>query len=88
MTTRKPRKIPKIVVVIWRDASSSLGDPRNAADLHEASEVVVHTVGFLVRRDRKGLYLTTDWDSGDGAMRGIHFIPNGMIQSVRDVPPT
>ena len=75
---RVPEK--KLVLVAWGDAWATLED----FDEAEHEPYVYRTPGWLVRRDKDGITLA--WDLGaDGDTRGEHFIPAGMVVSVKDL---
>lgn len=74
---------PPLVIVEWLDAASSIEDVE-ASSMHTIDKNMTYSAGWLIKRDQKGAYLTSDWlESGE--MRILHFIPNGMIRVVRTV---
>lgn len=48
---------------------------------------VTHSCGYLIRRNDVGAWLVTDWLE-HGEMSALHFVPNGMIRSIKTVPKT
>lgn len=78
------KKEPHIVRVEWLDAASSLGDPSDAEELNSISDFLTVSVGFLVKKSKKGVFLSTDWVEGKGA-GALHFVPNGMLKRMTDL---
>ena len=62
------RPAGSVVVVRWHDAGS-------ASTPEEAARIVRESVGFLIRENRKGIWLSMEPD----ALSAVHFIPRGMI---------
>lgn len=63
-----PRPAGSVVVVRWHDAGS-------ASTPDEAARIVRESLGFLIRENRKGIWLTMEPD----ALSAVHYIPRGMI---------
>jgi hypothetical protein len=61
----------ELVLVRWHDAGS-------AETAEEAAAIVRESVGFFVRRNRAGLWLSMERDQ----LSQVHFIPRGMILAV------
>jgi hypothetical protein len=78
------KKEPHIVRVEWLDAASSLGDPSDSEELDSISDFMTVSVGFLVKKNKKGIFLSTDWVEGKGA-GALHFVPNGMVKKLSDL---
>ena len=78
------KKEPHIVRVEWLDAASSLGDPSDNDELDSISDFMTVSVGFLVKKNKKGIFLSTDWVEGKGA-GALHFVPNGMVKALTDL---
>lgn len=78
------KKEPHIVRVEWLDAASSLGDPSDLEELASISDFLTVSVGFLVKKNKKGIFLSTDWVEGKGA-GALHFVPNGMVKKLSDL---
>jgi hypothetical protein len=78
------KKEPHIVRVEWLDAASSLGDPSDIDELNSISDFLTVSVGFLVKKNKKGIFLSTDWVEGKGA-GALHFVPNGMLKKLSDL---
>jgi hypothetical protein len=77
---RKGLKAP-LVEVTWDDACSNHGW-LDDTELHEATTIRMTTVGYMVRRDRKGLALAQAHGS-HGKWAEIWVIPPGWIKRVR-----
>ena len=65
----------RIVIVEWHDAGSGV-DCDDAANHHRES------VGFLVKRNRAGIWIAMESDQ----LSDVHFIPRGMVERVTAVP--
>lgn len=61
----------KIVKVKWHDAGA-------ADTIQEAAAYIRSSVGYLVKKNKKGIWLTMEKDQ----LGQIHFIPAGMIKEV------
>lgn len=70
------RPAGSVVVVRWHDAGS-------ASTPEEAAHIVRESVGFLIRENRKGIWITMEPD----ALSSVHFIPRGMILGSALVSP-
>lgn len=78
------KKKTRIVQVEWLDAASLLGSASNAEDLSQVESCHTISVGYLLKRNKKGVYLSTDML--DGEYQGaIHFIPGGMLKDMKDL---
>jgi hypothetical protein len=77
------KKKPKIVKVDWLDAASALSGG-SEKELEHVSDNMTSSVGFFVKKERKGIYFSTDWCDGEPA-GAIHFVPNGMLQSLTNL---
>ena len=76
----------KLVIVEWGDAWSGAAW-ENEKDI-DSTPVPVTSVGWLIKRDNKGVYLaaTIEGDKLEGPNIGNRkFVPKGMIKSVREV---
>lgn len=68
------------VIIEWNDAweDQAAVDP---ADI-EHKPVVQRTIGFLIRKDKKGATLATEYAVDGSGLRTTNFIPKGMIVSI------
>ena len=71
------------VVVIWDDAHA-----RNQAVEYVEEEVIqqhrpeeVKTLGLVIKEDKTGISLYTE-ETGPDSIRGVNFIPAGMIKEI------
>jgi hypothetical protein len=67
----------QIVMVEWDDAV--LRDTHNDTDIIVHEPLRLHSVGFLLKTDEKGVTICTDYDPIEGTYREQSFIPRGMI---------
>jgi hypothetical protein len=67
----------KIIEVTWHDAvlRPEFNDSSHIAHRPE----ILHSCGFLLKSDRTGVSLCTDYAPSDGTFREQSFIPRGMI---------
>lgn len=78
----------RIVEVTWEDASSTEGwMPPDEADGYHEREYICVTVGYLVKRDKRGVTLSATVNC-TGARGGTWHIPAGMIRRVRSLGST
>jgi len=72
----------KLVMVTWHDAHSVVGSDYIESEHHQPC--VMHTVGWLVKRDDAGITVACERYAHEGgwAWRQPTFIPAGMIQKV------
>ena len=76
--TNKP-----LVICTWLDAhGTGVGALRDHELPHEALRI--HTVGWLLRDDDKGVSLAAE-ECEDGAWRGVTFVPRVLIETVKPV---
>lgn len=68
------------VVVIWNDAWEEMNDATPESIKHEPKVQV--TVGFLIKKDKRGVTLATEYADDGTGLRTTNFIPKGMIVSV------
>lgn len=74
-----------LVICTWLDAhGTGIGALREHELPHEALEI--HTVGWVLRQDEKGISLAAE-ECEDGAWRGVTFVPQVLIKSVKPVLP-
>jgi hypothetical protein len=69
----------KLVMVSWNDACE-LPDGEGKP-VHKPK--VQHTVGFMLKSNKKGVSLATEWNDDGTGWRGENFIPRGMVRTVR-----
>lgn len=74
------KKEPRIVRVEWLDAASALSGGTDA-ELEHVSDNMTVSVGFFLKKSRKGVFFSTDWVDGE-ANGSVHFVPNGMLKSL------
>ena len=70
-----------LVVVVWDDAWVKADEPvvmSEVAATHDPT--TVHTIGWLLREDEKGVQLANEYY--DDTYRGRTFIPRAMIKSL------
>jgi len=72
-----PKKLPKVVAIVWLDAVAGAGwtEHADAGEPHE-----VYSVGFLVKKTRTAVTIATSVSHGEH--NGSMTIPRGMIQSM------
>lgn len=75
----------KPVLVTWHDAWESQSDVEPDKIRHEPK--VQYTVGFLIRKDKRGVTLATEYGDDDLELRTTNFIPKGMIVSITKLVP-
>jgi hypothetical protein len=73
-------KRPPVVVVTWDDACVHWGTHAYGDVVHEPS--TTQHVGFLIRRDGRGITLAYSWDE-DGDTNDQMFIPSALIRRVQ-----
>jgi hypothetical protein len=73
---------PRPVILIWDDASS--GGTADSIGLDKTKYVseIYHTVAWLVKKEKEGYVLATDYHPKDKEIRGPHYIPKGMIKEL------
>ncbi len=80
----------KRATVWWEDAHTSTRDFSDA-DLDQIHEPIVFgATGWVVRSNRKGITLSTDWSpgaSGYDPYKAPSFIARGMIQRIEWLEP-
>lgn len=74
-----------LVIVTWHDAwadQDNFASAHGMAQTHEP--MVVHTLGWIVHDDDKGLSVVNEMSNEDGKAiyRGRTFIPRAMVQKV------
>jgi len=78
-------KTPKLrpVIVVWNDASFNLDQMITQEEIDNSyqHEFCVTTVGFLLRKDKKAVYLAGDMTS-EGCFRHINTIPMAMVRKI------
>jgi hypothetical protein len=83
--TSKRGKFLPYVAVEWKDAHQSARTawrPLGEAEDYHDLPCICSSVGFLVKRDKKGLTLAMSM-SDEGLLCGLWHIPAGMVRSVR-----
>lgn len=77
-----PTSLP-IVIVEWDDAQGSATKAFTIGEVpHQA--IVMHTLGWLVKDDMKGVSIATEAYLEDGLTyyRGHTFVPRGMVRQI------
>lgn len=76
---------PKLVEVIWDDAHADLMEASQSdlEDFHQAA--VMHTIGWLLRDDEKGVTVANEECPADQTHRGRTFIPRPLVHSIRTI---
>lgn len=72
-----------LVAVTWNDAHGNALGEFAAHEIPHAPYVWT-TIGFLLRRDDQGVSLASELGA-EGNYRGVNFIPQGMILSVKEL---
>lgn len=77
----------KRVCVTWNDAWYDDSDyTHDEKDTFDASPYRTQTVGFLIQTGEQGVLIAHDmYPSHDGKYKHNHFIPAGMIESVKEL---
>jgi hypothetical protein len=79
--SRKSKRPFKPVIVTWNDAWESQEDATPEEIKHEP--VVQNTIGFLIRDNKKGITLATEYADDGSGLRTTNFIPRGMVVKVK-----
>jgi hypothetical protein len=79
--SRKSKRPFKAVIVTWNDAWESQADATPEEIKHEP--VVQNTIGFLIRDNKKGITLATEYAEDGSGLRTTNFIPRGMVVKVK-----
>lgn len=67
-----------LVVVVWQDAISHYGE-RESIEHEPATQ---YLTGWLLKRNRTGVTLATEYNGDDDGHRDEHFVPAKMILKV------
>lgn len=74
-------------LVIWNDAKASLDEYRTSEVEAFHRPTVVHTYGYIVKKDDSGITIAAEWiparDGDEDTYRSVSFIPAGMVIEVR-----
>ncbi len=70
------RRYKKLVLVEWADAIEH-ADGGPDAPLHEPA--IQYLVGFLLKKNRKGVSVASEMNGDGTGWRGENFIPRGMV---------
>jgi PhoPQ-activated pathogenicity-related protein len=73
---------PKVVVT-WGDAWNDNDTIYLPEAVEELGELLVESVGFLLRDDDKGVVLCGQHNELANVYRDMNFIPRGMVRKVR-----
>lgn len=79
-------KPPQIVLVEWADAHTSEGGWLTLDEYKDDGEVIVHTVGFLIKEGEKGAKKdhVTLWQTfSDGDVIHAMHIPLAMVRKIK-----
>ena len=68
-------------IVIWDDAFGTASEVTIEELSHRAWRV--HTVGWVLRDDERGVSVAGEWLPDQGTWRGVTFVPRGMLVEVR-----
>lgn len=82
---------PVLVKVIWDDAWGEAEESFFYKDAHTKHHpVVMHTVGWLIIDDEKGVSIANErcLDDGEENYRGRTFIPKSLVRSVTPIVKT
>lgn len=69
-----------LALVRWHDAHSDSGQHAESDIPHEA--LVVHTSGYLLRDDEKGISIAAEWIPESDNYRAVTFIPRALVLGV------
>lgn len=72
---------PALVALTWKDAH---GTATEAYSLHELphAPILITTYGLLLREDESGISIACE-ECADGTYRGVTFVPQTLIASVK-----
>jgi hypothetical protein len=68
-----------LVEVVWEDAAFDLDDEENA-DL-----ILLHTVGWIVKTDRKGIAVAGERSSDGSYCRSFTTIPKSLVRWINEL---
>lgn len=69
-----------LALVRWHDAHSDSGQHAESDIPHEA--LAVHTSGYLLRDDDKGISIAAEWIPESDNYRAVTFIPRALVLGV------
>ena len=69
-----------VVIVTWNDAIEHSEAFTEEEIKHEPA--VQHTAGFLMKRNKKGITLASEYNDDGTGVRTTNFIPAGMVVKV------
>lgn len=77
-------KLPPIVRVKWKDAWSSAGRWTDE-EIAKEPDVILHSVGFLIRSDKRGVYLAGERDPKKPDSKHIQHIPRSCVLEIKKI---
>jgi hypothetical protein len=75
-----------LALVRWQDAHSDGGQHAESDIAHEA--LIVHTIGYVLRDDDKGVSIAAEFIPESDNYRAITFIPRALVLAVEGLKRT